>query len=70
MRDFLKRPLAIGDTVAMIYPQYKHLVTGTVVAFTPQKIRVSFTEHFDTAPGTKTFLATSDQLIKIVPKKG
>lgn len=42
--DFFKTPLFIGDEVAVIQPQYRNLVNAKVIAFTPKKVRVEWSQ--------------------------
>jgi hypothetical protein len=42
MKDFLGRDLAIGDSVIVMAPNYRHFVLARVIAFTPKQVRVSF----------------------------
>lgn len=43
MKDFLGQELQIGDEVIFSPKHYKYtLVTGTIIKFTPQKIRVAY----------------------------
>jgi len=45
-KDFFGTELKIGDTVAIMRPQYRDLVKGEVIAFTPQKVRVKYQVHW------------------------
>lgn len=38
MKDFNGSALIIGDSVAYLPPNYRHLVKGTVVGFTPKGV--------------------------------
>jgi hypothetical protein len=38
MKDFNDTDLAVGDTVAYLPPNYRHLIRGTVVGFTPKGV--------------------------------
>jgi len=42
MKDFFGYPLLLGDTVAFNRPGYKYLVKGTIIAFTPKRVRVKY----------------------------
>ena len=42
MKDFLGKQLDIGDEVVLTAPQYRHLVKAKVIAFTPKKVRVEY----------------------------
>jgi hypothetical protein len=42
MNDFFGNMLEIGDVVAITPHDYKHLVQGTVVGFTPKMVKVSY----------------------------
>lgn len=41
-RDFLTRPLAVGDFVVMIKPHYRSLQLVRVVSFTPKFVNVEW----------------------------
>jgi hypothetical protein len=61
-KDFFGRELQIGDEVAFCKPQYRELVKGKVVGFTPKNVRVGYKwwsgSNFD------TYLAPSNFFIK------
>jgi hypothetical protein len=40
MIDFDKQPLAVGDLVAFLPPNYRHMIKGRVIGFTPKMIRI------------------------------
>ena len=42
MKDFFGQEIKMGDSVALTPHGYKDLVMGTVIDFTPQKVRVSY----------------------------
>lgn len=67
MTDFLHNELAVGDTVVLIAPGYRHLVKAEITAFTPQKVRVRFMNTWNYGfPGYEThFLQDPEQLVKI-----
>ncbi len=46
MKDIFGYELRIGDRVAFNPPNYKGLITGTVVAFTPKMVRVSYNDNY------------------------
>lgn len=43
MKDFFGQELAIGDYVAFEQPKYRNLVLGIIVAFTPEQVRLYWT---------------------------
>ncbi len=43
MKDFNSNTLALGDFVAFLEPNYRHMVQGRVVGFTPKSIRIEWT---------------------------
>ena len=47
MKDFLGKQLDVGDDVVLTAPQYRHLVKAKVVAFTPKKVRVEYTNTWN-----------------------
>jgi hypothetical protein len=69
MNDFFGQPLAIGDTVAFMEPDYRNMVTGTIVSFAPKSMLIEWNKNYRfalSASGThlRTFRATSEQVIK------
>lgn len=38
--DFDKQPLEVGDLVAFLPPNYRHMIKGRVIGFTPKMIRI------------------------------
>lgn len=42
MKDFVGQELNIGDYVAFGRPEYRDLVRGVIIRFTPPKIRVQY----------------------------
>lgn len=46
MKDFNGNELAIGDTVAVLPPNYRCMIKGKVVGFTPKQIVVEYNPHF------------------------
>jgi hypothetical protein len=66
--DFFGRELAIGDTVALTAPSYRHLVEAEVYAFTPKGVRVRYknTWNFGAEGHVQEYLAAPDFLIKRV----
>lgn len=42
MKDFIGQQLAEKDTVIFRTPDYSSLCKGTVISFTPQKVRLSY----------------------------
>lgn len=44
MKDFNNNVLAIGDTVAFLEPNYRHMVAGKVIGFTAKMIRVEYSD--------------------------
>jgi hypothetical protein len=42
VRDYFGNELAVGDTVAFCEPGYRNLITGQILNFTPQKVRVKY----------------------------
>ena len=53
--DFLGQPLSVGDIVVFPAPQYRHLVKGIVIGFTPKKVRIEYSNTWNhSAPGYKS----------------
>lgn len=65
-KDFLGNVIDIGDSVAFMTPNYRCMVLGTIIAFTPQKIRIKYlnTWNYGSQGLEKEFLANPDQVIK------
>lgn len=62
MKDFLKRPLAIGDSVIFITPRYREYSLGRVVKFTPKNVRLVYqTRH----GSTQDIIQHPSQLIRV-----
>jgi hypothetical protein len=51
MKDFLDRELAIGDSVIVVAPGYRHLVLARVISFTPKQVRVGFMNTWNYGDG-------------------
>ena len=43
MKDFLKRDLAVGDSVIIVTPSYRSFTLARVHSFTANKVRVDWT---------------------------
>lgn len=43
MRDVFGREIHVGQEVAFMLPRYRDLWIGTIVAITPQNVRVNYT---------------------------
>jgi len=61
MKDFFGNTLAIGDVVAFYNPGYRYFVTGTVIKFTPQQVKVAYKSNFKP---DDTYMAYPDMFIK------
>lgn len=46
MQDFLKREIAINDSVITIIPGYRNLVLGRVIRISPKTVRVQYSVPF------------------------
>ena len=62
MNDFFGQPLAVGDEVAFMCPQYRYMIRGKIVKFTPQMIFINYKTRLCTYE--QTFRATPNQVIK------
>ena len=51
MKDFLGRPLKVGDTVVMMAPNYRSLVKAEIIGETPKCFRVRFTNTWNFGNG-------------------
>jgi hypothetical protein len=63
MKDIFRTAISIGDTVAFNPPSYKGLILGTVVAFTPKLVRVSF-KRSPSQELSETVIWPSDCVVK------
>jgi hypothetical protein len=63
MKDFIGIELAESDFVAAMRPNYRELVLGRIVSFTPNKVRVEYRLHFGN--GLDTHLYDSTDLVKL-----
>lgn len=60
MLDFFLQELTLGDTVAFYAPNYRYFTQGTVISFTPKKVRVEYQHQ-----GSNTeYLAYPEMFIK------
>ena len=73
MKDFLGKPLEIGDTVVMVSPQYRMFNKAKIIAFTKTKVRVEYTNTWNFPRGhpgvVETYLSDSEFLIKVEENK-
>jgi hypothetical protein len=73
MKDFNNNPLALGDYVAFLEPNYRHMVQGRIVGFTPKQIRIEFTPYYynrtNRAVETQTCLRDQSYVAKIQRKE-
>jgi hypothetical protein len=67
MNDFLGVELALGDSVIIMAPNYRHFVLARIIKFTPMQVRVAFMNTWNYAkPGYYTELLQSpSQLTKV-----
>ncbi len=67
MKDFLGNPLAVGDSVILIAPNYRSLVTGRIISQTPKNFRVAFLNTWNYGPDghRQEILQASTQLVKV-----
>jgi len=45
MKDFNGNELHVGDFVAFLEPNYRHMVQGRVIGFTPKQIRIEYPQN-------------------------
>ncbi len=64
MRDFFGNDLKVGDEVAFCEPGYRNLITGKILNFTPQKVRV---QYFAMDKRNTTYLSEPNFLVKKIP---
>ena len=62
MKDFFGNKLEIGDTVAFEEPNYRNLIAGTILAFTPQKVRLEY--FVKSIKRNTTFLTRPQDVVK------
>jgi hypothetical protein len=62
MKDFIGQELEIGDYVAFMQPNYRNIILGKIIKFTPLQVRVSYT---DRNKYECTHLDVSDNMIKV-----
>lgn len=66
MKDFLKNELNLNDDVVLMIPNYRGLVKGIIIAFTPKKVRVQYQNTWNFAsPQTFVVLQEPSQIVKI-----
>ena len=65
MKDFLGHELAIGDSVIIIAPNYRHFVVARVIAFTATKVRVAYLNNWNGGSIYRELLQTPDQLTRV-----
>lgn len=62
--DFFGQPLAIGDEVAFMCPNYRWMIMGKVIKFTPKTILLEYVETTGSVTMTYQFRSDRGQLIK------
>lgn len=69
MKDFHGQELAVGDEVTTTPKNYRGLVRGKIVAFTPQQVRVEYlnTWNYGEAGRAEKFLTYPSTVVKILP---
>jgi hypothetical protein len=60
MKDFNKNELAVGDFVAMLPPNYRHMVQGRVVGFTPKQIKIEWLPDYNRRHGRPPEVCTRE----------
>jgi hypothetical protein len=66
MEDFTGKKLVVGDKVVMIAPNYRHLVEGTILRFTPKMVVVEYFNDWNhSTPYRKEIKQVSYQLSKV-----
>ena len=60
MKDYFGQPLALGDRVAFIETGYRNLKKATIIAMTPQKVRLRFPSPFRDAEDHETLRYPSE----------
>ena len=72
MKDYFGQDLEIGDEVAFYAPSYRQFTTGTIIQFTPQQVRVEYTNDWNYGDGGLhgcTYLGYPDMFIKKVVQR-
>ena len=62
VKDYLGNVLSVGDEVVFVQQNYRNYLRGTITAFTPKFVRITWTTGSD----TQQILQTGSQLIKVV----
>jgi hypothetical protein len=67
MQDFIGNELFVGDMVIIVAPNYRSLVLGKVIKFTPVRVKVAYmnTWNYGNPGHYQEVLQTPDQVIKI-----
>lgn len=66
MQDFLKREIAIDDSVIMIIPGYRNLVLGRVIRISPKTVRVQYSVPFGYRKGeVKEVSRAPEDVVKV-----
>ncbi len=68
MKDFMKKTIQIGDSVAFYAPGYRMFCLGKVIAFTPKKVRVEYNNHWNypgRQPRKEDYLAEPNMFIVV-----
>ena len=64
-KDIFNNELKIGDAVATQAKNYRGLVIGEIVSFTPQKVRVKYINNWNYTPGREEeYLTESEWIVK------
>lgn len=51
MKDFNGNELVVGDYVAFLEPNYRHMIQGRVAGFTPKTIRIEYLSSYNRRRG-------------------
>ena len=51
MKDFNGNELVEGDFVAFLEPNFRHMIRGRVVGFTPKSIRIEYLSYYNRRSG-------------------
>lgn len=66
MFDFVGEELHVGDWVIMMVPNYRMLVKGQVLSFTPKKVRVKYKNTWNFKDGCdREILQDPYQLVRM-----
>ena len=64
-KDHIGQELAVGDVVVMSMPGYSNIWLGTIVGFTPKKVRLEYESKWSYAGSMTMILVAPETLFKV-----